>query len=146
MFWAYAGSGAGSKHPMSMTRLVCLGFAKGSLRKFEVLDVADVVDACFADKVEGYPQQQAEEEEEDEKGDEWPLKVHVRAAAGVSNAVPLGHMDAARLLLLVSSVGVFEVKESAKEMGLGAAFQAKGWICAYCVWVSDWVYCTRGLL
>jgi len=137
LFWMYGAADADKRGERGMSTLVCLGFAKGSLRKFELFDVADVVDACYADKVEGFVAGAAQAEskeaeadgDEDEKGDEWPRRLG-EMLLGVSNSVPLGYMDAARSLLFVSAVGdrkvrAFEVGASIKEMGIGAAFQSK---------------------
>jgi len=127
----------------SARRLVCLGFAKGSLRKFEIYDVSEVVDAVYGERVEGYEpsgSMESKEADDDEK-DEWPPKVGEKTL-GVSNAVPVGKMDAARGLLFVSSVGdrkvrAFEVQsEGVKEMGMGAAFQAKADIVGL-AWAGD---------
>jgi len=132
----------------SPTRLVCLGFAKGSVRKFEVYDVSEVVDPLYADRVEGYQSGSGSEseskdasEEEDEKS-EWPRKEY-EVLLGVSNAVPVGHLDVSRGLLYTSSVGdrkvrVFSLRkgENGKEMGMGSAFQAKSDIVGL-AWAAD---------
>jgi len=127
----------------SATRLVCLGFAKGSVRKFEVYDVSEVMDPLYADRVEGYQSTSSESEskdaEEDEKS-EWPRRV-CEQLLGVSNAVPVGHLDVSRGLLMVSSVGdrkvrVFSLRENGKEMGMGSAFQAKSDIVGL-AWAGD---------
>jgi len=113
LFWA---TDEGAQKPRYFGRLICLGFGKGSVRKFTTYDVSDTVETYYAQNVTGSADEAKDAdddqddnvEEEEKKSDDAAVEeVHVIGSVsfGVSNAIPIGHYEPNHNLFFVSGVG-----------------------------------------
>ena len=136
LFWA---TNEGDSKPSYFTKLICLGFGKGSIRKFSVYDVADAVKGYYTQNVSGMDgddeSKEPSEPEEAADGNDDEKKEEETVSAGsisfgVSNAIPIGHYDGNHNLFFVSSIGDRKIRTYELNEGgiieMNAAFQSKG--------------------
>eukprot|EP01084_Bolivina_argentea_P017675 32978_1 len=106
LFWACS---KGRASPATMNQLVCVGFGKGSVRKFALYDVSM----------------------DDEEEKEGEIECIGSMSFGVSNAIPIAHYDCNDNLLYVSSIGdrkirCFELNTSSSIIHeVNASYQSK---------------------
>jgi len=138
LFWQ---TNDGRLRPKYFTNLICLGFGKGSVRKFCLYDLSEVVSRYYdqncnvtyfgdAESKEN-EEENVEEEQEENKNDSEIAELQSIASHkfGVSNAVPIGYYDSNDNLFYVSSVGdrkirTFEFKQN-KVSEMNASYQSK---------------------
>jgi len=141
LFWA---TNRGHLKPSYFTQIICLGFGKGSVRKFTVYDLTSTVKDYYSKNVEGMDGDEddakdansddnggdEEEEEDEKKEDDDGMEMIGSVSFGVSNAIPIGHYDANHNLFFVSSIGdrkirVYELSQRGI-IEMNASFQSKG--------------------
>jgi len=125
------------------TRLMTLGFRKGSTRSFSIWDIEDVVTQYYSQTLQN---EEKTNEEEDSKRSEntsgSDATLLMELMFGVSNAIPIAYYDSDNNLIYLSSVGdrkikVYEIKHAlncltemnqsynSKEDLLGTAYKPK---------------------
>ena len=141
LFWS---TNNGQNKPKFYNQLICLGFGKGSVRKFTVYDLTEsvtkyydanatiTVDEQKEDANGDEPAAQDDETKEESSEVEELENIGTRTF-GVSNAIPIGHYDGNDNLFYVSSIGdrkirVYEINSNDKSgniQEMNASFQSK---------------------